>query len=137
MRVARSVEELERRERTVALGTFDGVHLGHRRVIEETLAAGGLPTVVTFDPHPRRVMGYGVELLTTLERRLELLAEAGIEETLVVEFSLEFQRIEPDEFARRYLGPGDPLRQWCSGILPPSRNFIPRFLTTRLVPVIR
>ena len=103
MRVARSVEELERRERTVALGTFDGVHLGHRRVIEEALAAGGVPTVVTFDPHPRRVMGYGVELLTTLERRLELLAEAGIEETLVVEFSLEFQRIEPEEFARRYL----------------------------------
>jgi riboflavin kinase/FMN adenylyltransferase len=62
-----------------------------------------VPSVVTFDPHPRRVMGYGVELLTTLERRLELLAEAGIEETLVVEFSLEFQRIEPEEFARRYL----------------------------------
>ncbi len=103
MRVARSVEDLERRERTVALGTFDGVHLGHRRVIEETLAAGGMPTVVTFDPHPRRVMGYGVELLTTLERRLELLAELGIEETLVIEFSLELQRIEPEEFARRYL----------------------------------
>jgi riboflavin kinase / FMN adenylyltransferase len=72
-------------------------------VIEETLAAGGTPTVVTFHPHPRRVMGYGVELLTTLERRLELLAEFGIEETLVVEFSLEFQRVEPEEFARRYL----------------------------------
>ena len=103
MRVAHSVEELGRRERTVALGTFDGVHLGHRRVIEETLAGGGVPTVVTFHPHPRRVMGYGVELLTTLERRLELLAEAGIAETLVVEFSLELQRIEPEDFARRYL----------------------------------
>jgi riboflavin kinase / FMN adenylyltransferase len=103
VKVARSVEELERRNRAVALGTFDGVHLGHRQVIEETLAADGVPTVVTFHPHPRRVMGYGVELLTTLERRLELLAELGVEETLVVEFSLEFQRIEPDEFARRYL----------------------------------
>jgi riboflavin kinase/FMN adenylyltransferase len=72
-------------------------------VIEETLAGGGVPTVVTFHPHPRRVMGYGVELLTTLERRLELLAEAGIEETLVVEFSLELQRVEPEDFARRYL----------------------------------
>jgi riboflavin kinase / FMN adenylyltransferase len=104
VKVAHSVEELERRDRAVALGTFDGVHLGHRRVIEETLAAGGTPTVLTFHPHPRRVMGYGVELLSTLERRLELLAELGIEETLVVEFSLEFQRVEPEEFAERYLG---------------------------------
>jgi riboflavin kinase / FMN adenylyltransferase len=103
VRVAHSAEELERCDRAVALGTFDGVHLGHRRVIEETLAAGGTPTVVTFHPHPRRVLGYGVELLTTLERRLELLAELGIEDTLVVEFSLEFQRVEPEEFARRYL----------------------------------
>jgi riboflavin kinase/FMN adenylyltransferase len=103
VRVAHSVEELERRDRAVALGTFDGVHLGHRRVIEETLAAGGTPTVVTFHPHPRRVLGYGVELLTTLDRRLELLAELGIEETLVLEFSLELQRVEPEEFAQRYL----------------------------------
>jgi riboflavin kinase / FMN adenylyltransferase len=104
VKVAHSVEEVERRDRAVALGTFDGVHLGHRRVIEETLAAGGTPTVLTFHPHPRRVMGYGVELLSTLDRRLELLAELGIEETLVVEFSLEFQRVEAEEFAERYLG---------------------------------
>jgi riboflavin kinase/FMN adenylyltransferase len=103
VKVADSVHELERRERAVALGTFDGVHLGHRRVIEAALAAGGVPTAVTFHPHPRRVMGYHVELLTTLERRLELLAELGIEEALVVEFSLEFQRVEPDEFVRHYL----------------------------------
>jgi riboflavin kinase / FMN adenylyltransferase len=100
VKVARSVEELEPRERVVALGTFDGVHLGHRQVIE---AAGPAPTVVTFHPHPRRVLGYGVELLTTLERRLELLAELGVAETLVVEFSLDFQRIEPEAFARDYL----------------------------------
>ncbi len=103
MKVAHSVEELERRERAVALGTFDGVHLGHRRVIETALAAGGTPTVITFHPHPRRVMGYGVELLTTLERRLELLADLGVEETLVVEFSLELQRVEPEAFAQHYL----------------------------------
>jgi riboflavin kinase/FMN adenylyltransferase len=49
------------------------------------------------------VLGYGVELLTTLERRLELLAELGVEDTLVVEFTLDFQRVEPGEFARHYL----------------------------------
>jgi riboflavin kinase / FMN adenylyltransferase len=99
MKIARSVSELERKPRAVALGTFDGVHRGHRRVIEAVLAAGPTPTVVTFDPHPRRVLGYAVEQLATLERRLELLAELGVDETLVVEFTLDTQRIEAEEFA--------------------------------------
>ena len=103
MKVARSPGELERAERTVAIGTFDGVHLGHRRVIETAIEAGGRPTVVTFDPHPRRVLGYAVEQLATLERRLELLAELGVEETLVVEFTLDVANLEPEEFARDFL----------------------------------
>jgi riboflavin kinase / FMN adenylyltransferase len=103
VKVARDTSELARVPRAVAIGTFDGVHLGHRRVIEAALDAGPRPTVVTFDPHPRRVLGYAVEQLATLERRLELLAGLGVEETLVVEFTLETQRIEPDDFAERYL----------------------------------
>jgi riboflavin kinase / FMN adenylyltransferase len=103
MKVARSVTELERKPRAIALGTFDGVHLGHRRVVEAALAAGPAVTVVTFDPHPRRVLGYAVEQLATLERRLELLAELGVEETLVVEFTLDTQRVEAEDFAERYL----------------------------------
>ena len=100
-----SVEEVERRDRAVALGTFDGVHLGHRRVLETAMGAGLTTTVVTFHPHPRRVLGYGVELLTTLERRLELLAEAGVEETLVVGFTLELAGMEPDAFVDELLRP--------------------------------
>lgn len=103
MKVVHSPREVERQERAVAVGTFDGVHRGHQAVIGAAVDAGPAPTVVTFHPHPRRVLGYGVELLTTLERRLELFAELGVEETLVVEFTLEFQRVEPDEFARDYL----------------------------------
>jgi riboflavin kinase/FMN adenylyltransferase len=103
MKVARDISEVEPAPRAVAIGTFDGVHRGHRRVIEAAIAAGRKSTVVTFDPHPRRVLGYVVEQLTTLERRLELLAEAGVEETLVIEFTLETQRIEAEDFADRYL----------------------------------
>jgi riboflavin kinase / FMN adenylyltransferase len=103
VKVARDTSELARVPRAVAIGTFDGVHLGHRRVIEAALDAGPRPTVVTFDPHPRRVLGYAVEQLATLDRRLELLAGLGVDETLVVEFTLETQRIEPDDFAERYL----------------------------------
>jgi riboflavin kinase / FMN adenylyltransferase len=103
--VARQLHQLEPKPRAVALGTFDGVHLGHRRVLEAALAAGGTPTVVTFDPHPRAALGYGVELLVPLERRLELLSEAGIEETLVVDFDLELAQLSPEGFAERVLRP--------------------------------
>jgi riboflavin kinase/FMN adenylyltransferase len=99
------VQELQPRPRAVALGTFDGVHLGHRRVLDAARAAGLAATVVTFDPHPRVALGYEVELLTTLERRLELIAEAGIQEALVVEFDLELARLGPEEFAETVLRP--------------------------------
>ena len=105
MNVARQLDRLEPKPRAVALGTFDGVHLGHRRVLDAALAAGRTPTVVTFDPHPRAALGYGVELLVPLERRLELLSEAGIEETLVVDFDLELAQLAPEAFAERVLRP--------------------------------
>jgi riboflavin kinase / FMN adenylyltransferase len=90
--------------RSVALGTFDGVHRGHRRVIEAAQAAG-LPTaVVTFDPHPRIALGHQVELLSTLERRLELLHELGVE-THVVPFTPELALVTPEEFAESVLRP--------------------------------
>ena len=103
MKVARSPEELGAASRAVAIGTFDGVHLGHRRVIEAAIDAGHEPTVVTFDPHPRTALGNRVELITTLERRLELIAELGVAATLVVEFSLELARLEPAQFAENVL----------------------------------
>ncbi len=103
MNVARSVSELETRPRAVAIGTFDGVHRGHQQVIGAAVETGLVPTVVTFDPHPRLALGYGVELLSTLERRLGLFAEHGIEETLVVEFDHDFQQLEPEEFAHDVL----------------------------------
>jgi riboflavin kinase / FMN adenylyltransferase len=105
VRVARDRQELEARPRAVALGTFDGVHRGHRRVLDAAVAAGGTSTAVTFDPHPRVALGYGVELLTTLERRLELLDEAGLDEALVVDFDLEVAQLTPDEFVERVLLP--------------------------------
>ena len=91
----------------MALGTFDGVHLGHRRVIETARDAGLRSTVVTFDPHPRAALGNQVDLLSTLERRLELLAELGVDETLVVDFTLDLARLDPAEFADEVLRPID------------------------------
>ena len=100
MKVVRRPGELDAGPRALALGTFDGVHLGHRRVIETLLDSGPKPTVLTFDPHPRTALGNRVELLMPLERRLELLAELGVAEALVVEFTLEVARLDPREIGR-------------------------------------
>ncbi len=103
MRVGSAPSDLERRPRSIAFGTFDGVHLGHRAVIEAARQPGLTPTVVTFDPHPRQVLGFDVELLATLERRLELFDELGVEETLVVPFTLEIAAMQAGEFASSHL----------------------------------
>jgi riboflavin kinase/FMN adenylyltransferase len=105
VKVVHSPAELEPAARAVAIGTFDGVHRGHRAAIEAAVGAGLRSTVVTFDPHPRRVLGYEVGLLATLERRIELIRELGPDELLVLEFTLELSRREPEEFVREVLGP--------------------------------
>ena len=105
MRVASSPHELGAGERAVALGTFDGLHLGHRRVIEAALAAGLQAAVITFDPHPRAALGNRVELISTLERRLELIESLGVTETLVLPFTPDLSLQTPEEFARNVLEP--------------------------------
>ena len=94
---------LERKPRAVAIGTFDGVHLGHRRVIESARSAGLPVRVLTFHPHPRVVLGNFVEAISTLERRLELLAGLGVAETTVLDFTLEVAQLEPEAFAAQHL----------------------------------
>lgn len=93
----------------VVIGNFDGVHRGHRAVIEGALAearARGLrPLVLTFDPHPMEVLGTSVRPpLTVLERKLELIERLGPELTVVVEpFTLALSEFTPAEFAQRFL----------------------------------
>jgi riboflavin kinase / FMN adenylyltransferase len=101
--VAREPAGLSEARRGVALGTFDGVHRGHLRVLEAAQAAGLRTTVVTFDPHPRAVLGRQVELLATLERRLELLEEAGVEDVLVLRFDEQLAALTATEFAEQML----------------------------------
>jgi len=103
MRIAHAASQLERRPRAVAIGTFDGVHRGHRSVLQAAIDSGLEPTVITLDPHPRVVLGNRVDLISTLERRLELLAGAGVADTLVAAFTPEFMRLEPGEFIATYL----------------------------------
>jgi riboflavin kinase/FMN adenylyltransferase len=93
----------------VTIGVFDGVHLGHQRIVGAAVAAGrrlGLPVVVvTFDPHPSEVIRSGSHppLLCTVRRRGQLLAGLGADAVCVLPFTLEFSRLEPDEFVRSVL----------------------------------
>jgi riboflavin kinase/FMN adenylyltransferase len=86
--------DVERSERSVAVGTFDGVHLGHREVI------AGSDSVLTFDPHPVSVVApqHTPKLLTTLERKAELIASLGVRELIVIPFDADFARRTADEF---------------------------------------
>jgi riboflavin kinase/FMN adenylyltransferase len=103
MRIAHAPGQVVRQPRAAAIGTFDGIHRGHRAVLGEVFDSGLAATVVTFDPHPRVAFGHRVDLLTTLERRLELLSDLGVETTLVASFVPELQRLRPEEFAEEYL----------------------------------
>lgn len=103
MNVAREPAGLAADRRSVAVGTFDGVHRGHLRVIDAARRAGLRTGVVTFDPHPRTVLGGRIELLATIERRLELFADAGVEDVLVLPFDEQLAALSPEDFAERML----------------------------------
>jgi riboflavin kinase/FMN adenylyltransferase len=93
----------------VTIGNFDGVHAAHRhimgRVVLIAAANGWKPTVLTFDPHPMRVVApdRAPRLLTTPEQRCALMREQGIEQTLVLPFTSEIARLTPEEFVRQIL----------------------------------
>lgn len=97
-----SIVPLERarpRERRVAIGYFDGVHLGHRRIVR------GCDTVLTFEPHPRTLFE-GTDppkLLTSLSRKAELFEQIGVRELVVAEFDEEFSRQPPEAFVQGVL----------------------------------
>jgi riboflavin kinase/FMN adenylyltransferase len=109
MRIARGLGQVDFDGRSVVtIGTFDGMHLGHRAIIAELLekrkTSGGRAVVVTFDPHPRSVVASGpVGLLTTIGERLDLLGETGVDLALVLDFTYGFSRQSAAEFYERYI----------------------------------
>jgi riboflavin kinase/FMN adenylyltransferase len=88
----------------VTVGVFDGVHLGHRTLIDRLQVSGYLPSVLTFDPHPGEVLSPGSHprLITTIEERLDLFAGAGVELVAVVDLA-EIRHLRPEEFVSQVL----------------------------------
>lgn len=93
----------------VTVGSYDGVHLGHRaligRLVAEARANGGESIVLTFEPHPRITLGRaeGLRLLTTLDEKLSLLAELGVDNVIVIPFDRTFSALSGEEFVNDYL----------------------------------
>ncbi len=96
----------------VTMGSFDGVHVGHRVIIRRlrqlALQAGGCSVLITFNPHPRKVLypdttGKNLNLISSLEEKYLLLEETGLDHLIVLEFTREFSRTSSEEFVREFL----------------------------------
>lgn len=93
----------------VTVGSYDGVHLGHRALIErlvaEARANGGESIVLTFEPHPRITLGRagGLLLLTTLDEKIALLEQLGVDNVIVIPFDRAFSALSGEEFVDDYL----------------------------------
>lgn len=93
----------------VTVGSYDGLHIGHRALIEtlkaEAVSSGGESILLTFEPHPRITLGKadGLRLLTTLQEKCFLLQRMGLNNLIVIEFDDAFSRLSPFDFVQKYL----------------------------------
>jgi riboflavin kinase/FMN adenylyltransferase len=123
MEILRSISELSRLPGPLflAIGVFDGVHLGHQAVIstsaEHARAANGTPVVVTFDPHPEKILRphAAPHLLTATPHKIALIRELGVAHLLIIKFDKQFAATEPEDFVQQMVEHSKPLREICVG----------------------
>src|SRR2546422_2062504 len=123
MQILRSVPELSPLPGPLflAIGVFDGVHLGHQAVIstsaEHARAANGTPVVVTFDPHPEKILRpeSAPHLLTATRHKIALIRNLGVGHLLIITFDKQFAATEPEDFVRQLVKHSNPLREICVG----------------------
>jgi riboflavin kinase/FMN adenylyltransferase len=105
----------------LAIGVFDGVHLGHQAVISTSAKhakdAGGTSVVVTFDPHPAKVLrpNDAPHLLTATQHKIALIRDLGVAHLLVLHFDRTFASTAPEEFVRQLVINSRPLQEICVG----------------------
>jgi riboflavin kinase/FMN adenylyltransferase len=105
----------------LAIGVFDGVHRGHQAVISTSAqhahAAEGTSVVVTFDPHPAKVLRPrdAPHLLTATQHKIALIRALGVSHLLIIEFNREFAATSPEDFVQQLVRHSKPLREICVG----------------------
>lgn len=111
MDIIRGMNQIKRpfNRPVAALGNFDGVHLGHQRIFErvreEALQSGGEGVVITFEPHPLKVLSpsHCPPLLTPFRKKMMLIEKSGIQTVLCIDFTLDFARLTPLQFVEDVL----------------------------------
>jgi riboflavin kinase / FMN adenylyltransferase len=123
METLRSIPELSKLCGPIflAIGVFDGVHLGHQSVISTSIgharSEGGTPVVITFDPHPLKVLRphHAPHLLTATQHKIALIRYLGVEHLLVINFDKKFAAISAENFIEQLVTHSKPLREICVG----------------------
>ena len=123
MQILRSISELAQLPGPLflAIGVFDGVHLGHQAVISTSARhaqeAGGTPVVVTFDPHPAKVLrpNDAPHLITATQHKIALIRDLGVGHLLVLHFDRAFAATPPEKFVEQLVANARPLREICVG----------------------
>ena len=123
MKILRSIPELARLPGPIflAIGVFDGVHRGHQAVIstsaEHARSANGTQVVVTFDPHPMKVLRpkEAPHLLTATQHKIKLIRDLGVQHLLVIKFDKAFAATAPEDFVHQLVMHSKPLREICVG----------------------
>ena len=123
MEILHSIPELSRLRGALflAIGVFDGVHRGHQAVIstsaEHAQDVNGTPVVVTFDPHPEKVLrpAAAPHLLTATEHKIALIRDLGVRHLLIINFDKHFASTPPEKFVEQLVTHSKPLREICVG----------------------
>ncbi|MEY2905433.1 MAG: hypothetical protein RJA52_1449 [Bacteroidota bacterium] len=108
MKVYHTIEELPIFSKTVlTIGSFDGVHLGHKALIDQLLDISknedAESILITFHPHPRKILGDKIELLTTLDEKIEILSKLGLDHLAIIPFTESFSELSPLEYVEDFL----------------------------------
>lgn len=110
MKIHRNLNSFDAQNPVLTVGTFDGVHLGHRKIINRLIelakTINGESVIFTFDPHPRKVVAPGetsLRLLTTLEEKIVLFGQSGIDHLIIYPFTPEFSKLTYEKFVENIL----------------------------------
>lgn len=110
MRIYKDLSEVSYDKKSIiTIGTFDGIHLGHKKIINEVVRKasdlGGRSFVITFHPHPRKIIlgDNQIKLLSTPDEKIKILEELNVENLLTINFSKEFSQLSPEKFIDDYI----------------------------------